>query len=303
MSVLTHLRARGLTAVLAVALTGVSVSPVIALAGAGVACAPSASAAGLRDAAGRLREPTQSAAAATELPLRAQHRGGPGFSENVSVFFHVITNGTEGAVSASTIAAQMDVLNKGYAGKYGGAATGFKFSLAGTDTTVNATWFDAGPGSAGEAEMKQALKEGGPGDLNVYTTSGNLYLGWAYYPDIVGSAEEYLDGVVMDYRSMPGGPYGDHYSLGGTLTHESGHWLGLAHTFDGGCSTKGDLVADTPAERTPTSGCPEGKDTCTGKPGLDPIHNYMDYSYDSCYTQFTPGQASRMQDQFLFFRA
>jgi hypothetical protein len=61
------------------------------------------------------------------------------------------------------------------------------------------------------------------------------------------------------------------------------------------------MVADTPPMRTPTGGCPEGKDTCPSA-GLDPIHNYMDYSYDSCYTQFTPGQAARAQDQFLFFR-
>jgi hypothetical protein len=39
------------------------------------------------------------------------------------------------------------------------------------------------------------------------------------------------------------------------------------------------------------------------EPGLDPIHNYMDYSFDSCYTQFPPGQRARMQDQYLFFRA
>jgi hypothetical protein len=73
-------------------------------------------------------------------------------------------------------------------------------------------------------------------------------------------------------------------------------------TFYGGCSAKGDFVADTPPERTPTSGCPAGKDTCAA-PGLDPIHNYMDYSYDSCYTEFTAGQTQRMRDAWLLDRA
>ena len=301
MRILPHLRARSLTAVLSIALTALSVSPVVALASP-ANCAPaSADASGLRDSSGRLREPVQSQAL-VNVPQREQGRGGPGFSANIDVYWHVITNGTDGAVSMGTLAQQMSVFNKGFGGAYGGADTGFNFSLADVDVTVNAAWFDAGPGSPEETAMKQALKQGGPADLNVYSTSGNAYLGWAYYPSIVGSAQEYLDGVVLDYRSLPGGPYGSAYSLGGTLTHEAGHWTGLAHTFEGRCGAQGDLVADTPPERTPTAGCPEGKDTCPTL-GLDPIHNYMDYSYDSCYTQFTPGQSDRAQDQFLFFRA
>ena len=87
------------------------------------------------------------------------------------------------------------------------------------------------------------------------------------------------------------------------MTHEAGHWLNLAHTFDTGCSNYGDHVDDTPAQKSPTSGCPIGRDSCTKDPGIDPIHNYMDYSFDSCYFEFTPGQAARMQDAWLFFRA
>ena len=96
--------------------------------------------------------------------------------------------------------------------------------------------------------------------------------------------------------------YAGRYDLGETLTHEAGHWFNLEHTFFGGCNAKGDFVDDTPPQKTPTSGCPIGKDTCKA-PGVDPIHNYMDYSYDTCYTEFTDGQTQRMRDAWLFYRA
>ena len=105
----------------------------------------------------------------------------------------------------------------------------------------------------------------------------------------------------MRHASLPGGDIAN-YSLGETATHEAGHWLGLHHTFQGGCNDPGDAVDDTPAQASPTNGCPEGRDSCLDDQGLDPIHNYMDYSWDSCYTEFTSGQSSRIASMWSAYR-
>jgi Pregnancy-associated plasma protein-A len=78
----------------------------------------------------------------------------------------------------------------------------------------------------------------------------------------------------------------------------------LLHTFQGGCDGGGDYVADTPAQATPTAGCPAvPTDTCRSQPGKDPIENYMDYSDDICYTEFSSEQSLRMQALWNIYRA
>ena len=244
----------------------------------------------------------------TDLPRRAKGRAEADFSATVPVFFHVVTDGKIGSLTKAQIDRQISVLNQTFAGAEGGADSGFNFVLAGVTHTDNADWFYGVGGLGGQEEhdMKSTLHQGGANALNLYsTTAGELYLGWAYFPDITTKpGQEYLDGVVFDWETIPGTSteYAGRFDQGETATHEVGHWLGLDHTFYRGCSSGGDNVADTPPEKTPTDGCPAGKDTCSA-PGLDPIHNYMDYSYDSCYTEFTPGQVQRMQDSWLFYRA
>jgi hypothetical protein len=238
----------------------------------------------------------------TEVPASAKGKGGKNFRATVPTWIHVITDGATGNVTDEQIRQQMWVFNAGFAGLEGGARTGFQFDLAGVTRTDNGAWYSAKIGTNGERAFKQALRRGGAETLNVYVNAGGGALGYAYYP---GDYRErpYVDGIVLDWETLPGGPFGTNFSLGKTLTHEAGHWLNLAHTFDKGCSNYGDHVDDTPAQKSPTSGCPIGRDSCTNDPGLDPIHNYMDYSFDSCYFEFTPGQAARMQDAWLFFRA
>ena len=225
-------------------------------------------------------------------------------SINIPVYFHVINNGSgiaNGDIPDSQITAQMNVLNDAYnGGAVGGAVTSFSFTLAGVDRTTNATWYTMGYNTTAEHQAKAALRRGGANALNIYTANlGGGLLGWATFPSDYTRAPS-DDGVVILYSSFPGGsavPYDE----GDTVTHEVGHWVGLYHTFQGGCNKTNDGVSDTPAEKSSNFGCPATRDTCPAT-GVDPIHNYMDYSDDPCLYEFSPGQATRSDSMVRTYR-
>ena len=218
----------------------------------------------------------------------------------IQVYWHVINNGTgpaNGDIPSSQINGQITVLNEAFAG------TGYSFMLAAVDRTTNAAWYTATNGTTAERNMKNALRQGSADDLNIYSNNmGGGLLGWATFPSSYASSPK-MDGVVILFSSVPGGttvPYNE----GDTATHEVGHWLGLYHTFQGGCSNSGDLVSDTAAERSPAYGCPVNRDSCVGKkfPGPDPITNFMDYTDDACMFIFTSGQVTRIDAQWTTYR-
>lgn len=212
----------------------------------------------------------------------------------IPVWFHVISDGSPAAnISDNSLAAQLAVMNETYTG------TGFSFTHAGTTRTTNASWYAMG--ATAEAQAKAALRKGGANTLNLYLANpGNDYLGWATFPNSYASNPS-ADGVVILNQSVPGGSAVP-YDLGITAVHEVGHWIGLYHTFQGGCSKTGDYVADTAPEKSAAFGCQIGRDTCPAT-GVDPIHNFMDYSDDACLDQFTALQIERMKTMWSTYRA
>lgn len=236
---------------------------------------------------------------------------------NVQVWVHIIKN-TAGAGELTTqqINDQLAILNKAYSGgdklpngtapRGAAANTPFRFVLAGVDRTVNNAWYTVGYGSAAETQMKNALRKGTAATLNLYTANiGGGLLGWATFPSSY-AAKPKLDGVVLLNASFPGGTAAP-YNLGDTATHEVGHWLGLYHTFQGGCTAANDSVTDTPAEKSAYFGTyttSTTRDTCTGSAyaGTDPIENFMDYTDDAFMYRFTTGQSTRMDQSALTYR-
>ncbi|KAJ5693326.1 hypothetical protein N7462_002749 [Penicillium macrosclerotiorum] len=211
---------------------------------------------------------------------------------------------------------QISILQDAY------ADASIHYHLVGVTRHVNDNWAR----NVDDVAMKTALRKGTYRTLNVYFQTDlqatpdqagrngprdlvSSVLGFCTLPDPTVNASSpasvYVkDGCNVLAQTMPGGVL-DLYNRGGTAIHEIGHWNGLLHTFQGescAADNPGDYIADTPQQSTPTDGCPARKDSCPGLPGVDAVHDFMDYSSDVCYESFTPGQNARMRNMWASMR-
>ena len=123
-------------------------------------------------------------------------------------------------------------------------------------------------------------------------------LGYAQLPGQGAST----DGVVMIHNRVGTIGSANAGDGGRTLTHEIGHWLGLYHPFQGGCSTNNnrtDRVDDTPPVAEPSYGCTaaQNPNTCSNDfpDEIDNVENFMDYANGGCMNMFTNGQLNRVE--------
>jgi hypothetical protein len=233
----------------------------------------------------------------------------PTFIYDIPVVVHLIQNTAgDGFLSASTIQDQIDILNEDFqaiAGSPGGPGTNgqISFHLATSDPQGNPT-----SGITYTTNDNWFLDQGNYWDplswdtnlyLNIYINANPGYYGYAYVPQQGGVVGWTGDRIVLWYEAVGrNGTSGWPGNMGRTGTHEVGHYLGLFHTFDGGCGSSsncygtGDLICDTNPQANYTDWCTSPSSSCGS---VDQTQNYMDYTDDQCLWEFTPEQINRMR--------
>lgn len=259
----------------------------------------------------------------------------------IPVVFHVIygdssyiTPGTFFNPEDSLVLEGLANLNKSFAnvGIYDsltGVDIEIEFCLASQDTNGNYTsGIERYPGNAYANppwnNFIRSLSWDPHHYLNIYLVSG-IFIGnssWGGFSSFPSAHGQSNDGFLVTKHVL--------FSplSATTLTHEAGHYLGLYHTFQGGCvnndcQVDGDRVCDTPPDASDVfvATCQDSVNTCISdtadlslnnpfRPismgGLgdqnDPIHNYMDYTPALCRNQFTQGQKDRMRSSLTNIR-
>lgn len=224
----------------------------------------------------------------------------------IPVVFHVIYNGDYNNLDSQKILLELADLNRDFqllnldianVPEEFEKAIGnpnIKFTIATTDPNGNTT--------NGIIRVK--------GKRNVYNFSNEIF-----FADPVWNPKKYLNVYIGNIRNGKTHGYvnawpwknsgtdgiGLHYENVGKssrlLTHETGHWLGLWHITEGGCSRENDEIEDTPKQKSFTNGCPTSKKECDNN---NMFMNYMDYS--DCRTMFTIGQCDLIRNVLQNYR-
>jgi hypothetical protein len=236
--------------------------------------------------------------------------------------------GTGRNISAAQVQSQIETLNEDFRRKAG--TRGFNTNSVGADIEIEFCLTALNPQGGQMAErgidringnrttwskndVEGVLKPSSYWDPEKYfniwvvdmseAVGGGIVVAYAQFPSgsnlpgIPSAGPASTDGVVVNYWAFGNSEKGSFpvlrtpTNLGRTLTHETGHWLGLIHIW--GDATAGTTLWMIRRRRHPKAGVAmKGRVSCGGS---NMVENYMDYSDDACFNIFTLDQKTRIR--------
>jgi len=239
------------------------------------------------------------------------------FGQRIPVVVHIVSDNPDAVTDAEIVAAIAD-LNHAFAhtGPYAigpGANTGIQFCLAQTDpdggitngiTRTQSVLSDFDK-DIEDKRMKDLINWDPSRYMNIWYVQG---LKTEIFPEY--RCGQWTRSTESGYATYP--PRADHTDgvvvtrFGVLLAHETGHYLGLKHTFtkggcpNGNCAVDGDGICDTPPSTVVSADCLTVINSCSSDTlsglGIDQpdlIANFMTYS--ACANMFTNGQGVKMK--------
>lgn len=199
----------------------------------------------------------------------------------IPVVVHIIHNNGPENISNAVVIQGIQDMNDAFAntGAYAdpnGVNTGIQFCLAQQDENGN---FSSGinrvvstltneTAETDDIALKNLIRWDPTKYLNIWLVNeitsqamGSGVAGYAYFPSSHGNPE---DGIVVEARWFGSDPQNSKIHI-----HEAGHYLGLYHTFEGGCTnnncqTDNDMVCDTPPDNsTAAASCSFAPNSCS----------------------------------------
>ncbi len=264
---------------------------------------------------------------AMNIAIRQASRNATDTIIMIPVVVHII-NQNPFTITDATVISAIAQLNDAY-GKTGaytaspGADTRIRFCLAKQDpeggnttgiTRTSSFWGDDLNMENEDDKLKNIVIWDPVRYVNIWVVSSIHGEAYAFF-----RCGQWIRSGVGGYATLPpNGSPTDGLVVAGLganlLAHEMGHYLGLYHTFEGGCTNwdcnnNGDRVCDTPPDNevlaSPSCAAPDNSCTTDTLSAYsngnfpvdvpDQISNFMDYGNGGCTIQFTQGQADRMR--------
>jgi hypothetical protein len=223
--------------------------------------------------------------------------------------FNVIETSGKTKITDEQIYAQIEVLNKAFAGEYKAASERMYADVVAGDTKIKFCMGTPQGSKPGITKISKATpytvvdlatisskKDGIDGAkkdeyINVWITDmPDNMAGYAVMPDV----DDATDGIYIDPDYFGLHAESKRYSDGKTLVHLMGRYLGLhALWTDMQCTDDG--IEDTPIHNAPNYECyPFSHISLCGGNEEEMIGNFMDATPDACAYMFTKGQMARM---------